>query len=857
MPTNPTIVADGPAVPDSSVATTTFDAQYEAFNLWEKSTLRPGMNALATATYNNALEAVAAAVATLLSQNAAATSASLAQAIANAPQYTDTSTTSLTIGTGTKVLTTAAGKSWGAGMMLTATNGANSMTGAVSSYVGTTLTLNVTATVGSGTFASWSIGLAGLAVPDVAGKSGQFLSNNGIIPLWATVDAKGRTPISALTAFDLKQTANVITDLDGSTYLKTGVIAPAATYPLVAAAPAAVLTNPNSYTGSYTLPVTFYEGITGSSGSVIVAGTAGSNVLYRSTDGIIFTTVTPPNSTGDVFQLVHWNGSLFMAIAASGKCWTSPEGTTWTQRTTLTSGAANWRAIGAGGGRWVAAASGTTTVNWSADDGATWTSATLPATFSTGQSMKIAYGASIFVLGGGWGSAPNLASSPDGSTWTARSAPFDFAGGNIAFGNGYFVYAGNDGAGTSIYTSTNGTTWTGRAPGGAMTSQDVRVIFANGNFTLFYNASTTWTPTTIGNPTGAWTITTSAKPLATPHSWATIGTKSLLYSGNTISVSRDYVYFQLQNNSVAPNCLAYGNGVYFGSTATGSPAIYTINETTGVVESYWPINLTPGVTYTACAYVGTTYLLISSTTTRRSTDLITWTAGGLPVDRGSAFLSVANGIIYSFSSSAATTISYSTDQGVNWVQATGLVSAIYTGVYFAGGKYVLTSTTSNVHYQSSNGTSWTIIASGQLPTGIQRECVAHDGTAFYACGGGQSSVYRSTDAITWTLLSVVYRLGVGVAIDVMRAGSSSVVGHSKSSINDYISCSATGVYVRRSAVSFIASSFWAAGSGNNSAGLSTTAVRLIAISDQVLNDVNLKTYNATAAEQSDFYERVA
>lgn len=41
------------------------------------------------------------------------------------------------------------------GQVATATNGANSMTGTVTSYVGTTMVLNITSRVGSGTFSSW------------------------------------------------------------------------------------------------------------------------------------------------------------------------------------------------------------------------------------------------------------------------------------------------------------------------------------------------------------------------------------------------------------------------------------------------------------------------------------------------------------------------------------------------------------------------------------------------------------------------------------------------------------------------------------------------------------------------------
>ena len=76
MPSAPTPVSAGPAVPDSSLEEPTFDAQYEEFYTWEKDELAPGVNALADNAYDNAVLAEAAA-------STAATMASAAQAAAS------------------------------------------------------------------------------------------------------------------------------------------------------------------------------------------------------------------------------------------------------------------------------------------------------------------------------------------------------------------------------------------------------------------------------------------------------------------------------------------------------------------------------------------------------------------------------------------------------------------------------------------------------------------------------------------------------------------------------------------------------------------------------------------------------
>jgi hypothetical protein len=69
---------------------------------------------------------------------------------------TFTSTTSNTIGLGSKTWTVSAGLGVSINMSLTVSSGLNSMTGLVTGYAGTSITLNVTSVIGSGTFTNWS-----------------------------------------------------------------------------------------------------------------------------------------------------------------------------------------------------------------------------------------------------------------------------------------------------------------------------------------------------------------------------------------------------------------------------------------------------------------------------------------------------------------------------------------------------------------------------------------------------------------------------------------------------------------------------------------------------------------------------
>lgn len=73
------------------------------------------------------------------------------------PPWTATSVTSNSISTGTKTFTVASGLLITAGDFAIAISGVNTMSGTVTSYTSTTLVLNITSIIGSGTFTTWVI----------------------------------------------------------------------------------------------------------------------------------------------------------------------------------------------------------------------------------------------------------------------------------------------------------------------------------------------------------------------------------------------------------------------------------------------------------------------------------------------------------------------------------------------------------------------------------------------------------------------------------------------------------------------------------------------------------------------------
>lgn len=173
MPTIPTAITPLPTAP-SRADPANFAARADAF-LGALAPLVTELNNYQSATYTNALEGASSATSSASSASSAAasaasagTSANTASAAAisavNAPGAQGTSTTSHNIGTGSKTFTTQSGKAWIVGQWVLISNSAsaaNYMVGYITAYSGTSLTVQVESTGGTGTgVTTWNISLA-------------------------------------------------------------------------------------------------------------------------------------------------------------------------------------------------------------------------------------------------------------------------------------------------------------------------------------------------------------------------------------------------------------------------------------------------------------------------------------------------------------------------------------------------------------------------------------------------------------------------------------------------------------------------------------------------------------------------
>lgn len=171
--------------------------------------------------------------------------------------------------------------------------------------------------------------------------------------------------------------------------------------------------------------------------------------LFRTTDGINWTN-NLISSTIAIISVTEGAG-LYVAHYSGTTYLTSPDGVTWTSRTS----GANWGASSFclfANGMFIVVTPSSATY-YTSTNGTAWTSRTLP---SASNWRDIAFGAGLFVLVaiGGTG----YATSPDGIAWTARALPVTTAALPIAvkYLNGVFIVTSD----TIHAISADGIAWT-------------------------------------------------------------------------------------------------------------------------------------------------------------------------------------------------------------------------------------------------------------------------------------------------------------------------------------------------------------------------------------------------------------
>jgi len=305
----------------------------------------------------------------------------------------------------------------------------------------------------------------------------------GTAPEWVDMTVGGTTVIGDLVPKPASRGSSVTEG--GGTYLKTGVTALSSTYP---SAPATVVGDGTTW-ATKNVPYGLVTPTAAAYGNGRTIGFNSGTFYWVSDDNCTTFQQRPaPTAMQTACGALAWGyGQTWMWItaAAGGVAFISHDnGDTWTQVTNAPNGTKNFpysRLVYAAG-KWVCTGdSGTVSIAYSVDDGATWVSPTQPAAVMKG----IAYGNGVFVALGDSNQAAYT--SPDAVTWTtyATAVPVSSAA-ELKFINGVFVTPASA-ASSSIYTSTNGQSFTAQTMPSSQTWRGM--CGYNGTFFIATNAS--------------------------------------------------------------------------------------------------------------------------------------------------------------------------------------------------------------------------------------------------------------------------------------------------------------------------------------------------------------------------------
>lgn len=199
---------------------------------------------------------------------------------------------------------------------------------------------------------------------------------------------------------------------------------------------------------------------------VAVSGTAGTNDIMYSVDGLTWTSVT--SGFSKLWSDVTFGNGLFVAVsdATGGTTNTvmySSDGVTWTGANSAA--ARTWEGVVFGAGLFTAVCSdGTTQQVMTSPTGATWTIRSTPASQSGNAWRAIEFSSdlTLFVAVSSSGSGNRVMYSSDGITWTAGTSSANNNWSSVVWGSGTFVAVSNSGGTSACMTSPDGLTWTTR-----------------------------------------------------------------------------------------------------------------------------------------------------------------------------------------------------------------------------------------------------------------------------------------------------------------------------------------------------------------------------------------------------------
>jgi hypothetical protein len=201
----------------------------------------------------------------------------------------------------------------------------------------------------------------------------------------------------------------------------------------------------------------------GGSGLFVASGLGGGDKTKRmatSPDGVTWTRRTTPDYFTNYYGAAWGNGTFVVVgqqFSAAAACLTSTDGITWSPQSGLNT-SYSYNAVTYGNSKFVAV--GPSSIIMTSTDAVTWTQATAPASGKTLHSVT--WSGDKFVAVGAGGT---VWTSSDGTTWAAQSLSSPMSGQDwnaVTFGSGVYVAVSTNGTTQQAMSSIDGISW---APG--------------------------------------------------------------------------------------------------------------------------------------------------------------------------------------------------------------------------------------------------------------------------------------------------------------------------------------------------------------------------------------------------------
>ena len=501
--------------------------------------------------------------------------------------------------------------------------------------------------------------------------------------------------------------------------------------------------------------------------TIVAVGDVGT--ILTSPDGISWTVRTSPTSSD--LKGITYGSNKFVAVGNSGTILTSHDGISWTVQTSPASGT-DLTGIAYGNNTFVA---GGNFLNGfiTSTDGVTWSYHSLPSDPAFSFFLdRITYSNNTFfargakTCNGGWTCMPSsydvAYSSPDGSTWTsvATSQYPSLAGDGygVIYGNGIYLKLPDDTYITTVSVSSDNVTWTqvSLPSPSSIYKYYTKIYFIKGNFYILgYGGYIATSPDGVNwNLITSWPLQPLKKIVYGNGLWVAIGKKIIYSSTNGISWTPQY---STNDNNYDLTGLTYGNnkfvavGLYNAVLTSMDGKIWTKTTGTGLGD----------ITFGNEMFAG-----VSGTSLLTSTDGINWTIrasyprvqyGGTRFSR----ITYGNGIFAAIGSDSEQNndVVYTSPDGLSWTVYILNTPDSFKGlndICYGNNTFLIVGRIGYV-FISSDGTNWSGMQAGAATPGggisyNDRYGVAYGDGTFVSVGEMNlgSDILSSLDGVTWT-----------------------------------------------------------------------------------------------------------